>query len=234
LYYINERLFIFISWGGVAMKNQRVRLFREHKYMTSVLSALLESSAKLDFSNPKERTQFKQDYENLKALWKAHGDNEENRMIPMLKAKQSPLWEEMLRQHQDHDLILEQIDNLLISIDNALETKTIHHLGYQLMLELRNYFVVSLKHFEFEERSLMPELQRLYSDDEILELHHISYRMMTPEQMTHMMEVLFPHMNTDDKLFYLNDIRDCQPHKYDEAVAATTPNLLKEALQWVE
>ena len=40
---------------------------------------------------------------------------------------------------------------------------------------------------------------------------------MTSEQMIHMMKVLFPHMNPDDKEAFLVDIKECQPKKFIEA-----------------
>ncbi len=100
-----------------------------------------------------------------------------------------------------------------------------HFLGYELYLDLRNFFGENLDHFDYEERVIMPELQRLLSDDEIKEIDKISYRQMLPEYMVHMMEVLFPHMNCDDRLTFLNDIKTCEPEKFELAWDGISPML---------
>ena len=63
----------------------------------------------------------------------------------------------------------------------------------------------------------MPELQKLYSDDELRAIEFGTYAQMTGEQMVEMMNVLFPHMNPSDREFFLMDIRDAQPGKFLEA-----------------
>ena len=61
---------------------------------------------------------------------------------------------------------------------------------------------------------MMPELQRLFSDAELKEIDHESYRQMSAEQIFDMASVLFPHMNRDDHHVFLADIKDCVPDKF--------------------
>ena len=51
---------------------------------------------------------------------------------------------------------------------------------------------------------------------------------MTPEQMIHMMEVLFPHMNITDKEAFLTDIQESQPEKFPIAWRGILPRLTQE------
>ncbi|MBA3535014.1 MAG: hypothetical protein H0T84_00120 [Tatlockia sp.] len=64
----------------------------------------------------------------------------------------------------------------------------------------------------------MPELQRLYTDEEILaNVDAKTYALMTPDQMVNMIEVLFPHFNADDREAFLRDIYKSEPVKFHEA-----------------
>ena len=42
---------------------------------------------------------------------------------------------------------------------------------------------------------------------------------MTAEQMVHMLQVLFPHMNPSDRQAFLSDIKESQPEKFTQVWA---------------
>ena len=60
----------------------------------------------------------------------------------------------------------------------------------------------------------MPELQRLYSDEELIKIEADTYELMTPENMVHMITVLFPHMNAEDHQAFFSEIEITQPEKF--------------------
>jgi hypothetical protein len=66
-----------------------------------------------------------------------------------------------------------------------------------------------------EETIILPELQRLYSDQELKAVEAKTYAIMTPDELFEMLQVLFPHMNAYDKKAFLSDIKECQPEKYE-------------------
>ena len=68
-----------------------------------------------------------------------------------------------------------------------------------------------------EETVILPELQRLYTDKELKAVEAETYHHMTTAELIHMMEILFPHMNPDDKEAFLTDIKESQPEKFIEA-----------------
>ena len=86
-------------------------------------------------------------------------------------------------------------------------------LGYELYLDIRKFFSINLDHFDYEEKILMPELQRLLSDDEIKDIE--GHKKLLPEQLIHMMQQLFPHMDPNDRLSYLQDLKNDRPEKFD-------------------
>jgi hypothetical protein len=72
----------------------------------------------------------------------------------------------------------------------------------------------NLLHLHEEETKLLPELQRLCSDEELRALEHPTYDLMTADEMMEMVQVLFPHMNLSDKSAFLTDIMLAQPKKF--------------------
>jgi hypothetical protein len=74
----------------------------------------------------------------------------------------------------------------------------------------------NLLHLHEEETKILPELQRLYTDEELRCVEEATYKMMTPEQLIEMLKVLFPHMNASDKEAFLEDIKFSQPEKFKE------------------
>ena len=61
----------------------------------------------------------------------------------------------------------------------------------------------------------MPELHRLYSDEEILSrVDGPVYTEMKVNHLIDMLKELFPHFNREDKFGMLNDIHMTQPNKF--------------------
>lgn len=199
----------------VTLNKDRYRLYREHKYIFYVFSEILQLTSRLDFSVKESITELKSELKKLRLLLQSHAEYEESRIHSILKNQNSYVFKEAESQHHDHKIYLERIDSKINLIENTSKIKDIHFLGYEIYLDLRNFFCENLKHFDFEERIIMPELQRLLSDDEIKEIDFESYRNMSPEEMIDMIEVLFPHMNSDDRFTFLNDIKRCDPQSFE-------------------
>jgi hemerythrin-like domain-containing protein len=193
----------------------RYRLYREHKYIFYVFSEILQLTSSLDFSDKESTTTLKEQLEKLSMLLQSHAEYEESRIHVILKAKNSSLFEEAQEQHQDQKLCLEKLKQKIILIKSKSKMEDINFLGYEFYLDLRNFFCDNLKHFDYEESVIMPELQRLVSDEELKEIDRISYRQMSPEQLIDMMDVLFPHMNNDDRFVFLDEIKSCEPQKFE-------------------
>lgn len=86
--------------------------------------------------------------------------------------------------------------------------------GYQFYLAFRKFVGDNLLHLHEEETKLLPELQRLCTDEELRAMEHPTYEVMIAEDMVEMIQVLFPHMNFSDKCAFLTDIKLAQPQKF--------------------
>ncbi|MBX9976703.1 MAG: hemerythrin domain-containing protein [Alphaproteobacteria bacterium] len=210
---------------GGASNAYRSRLYREHKYVFFVFCDLIQCIGSLDFSEKGAIKKAADRLQALQSLLDSHADYEESRIHALLKKKKSLVCHEAEMQHQSHDAFFEKAHHMLSAIEKQDTQSDKNHLGYMLYLELRSFFAHNLLHFDYEEKIILPELQRLASDSEILDIDAQSYRQMDPDQVIHMMDILFPHMNADDRFTFLHDIKKCQPEKFDAVWQGIHPKI---------
>jgi len=189
------------------MSTERLRLYREHKYVTSILFELCLDFARIDFANETARTKLADRISNLRALLESHGNYEETRIHARLAARGSTVH---LTADNDHVRDLIELNKIQEEIQ-ACEGNPEH--AHRIYLAFRKFVARSLLHFDFEETMILPELQRLYSDDEMRLIDKESYDQMTTEQMINMLQILFPTMNTDDKAFFNSELHRAAPKK---------------------
>lgn len=192
----------------------RYQFYREHKYVSAALNNLERLIAKTDFCNPQEVLLVNQEYQLLKSMLQGHAEYENERLHALLKNKHSKIHEhaEVAHAHQD-----EELDHIQKMIDNISPTLKDHEKiskGYLLYLTYRKFVADNLSHLHEEETKILPELQRLYTDEELRKVEAPTYDVMSSEDMVGMMQVLFPHMNPSDRLAILTDIKKIQPKKF--------------------
>ncbi len=137
-----------------------------------VFSELLRLAATLDLSINDSLGRLKQEIESLELILEAHAEHEENYIHSILKNKNSLLFEEAENQHQDQKNFFKKLTKK-IDLTHKLETNEIAFIGHEIYLDLRNFFSANLNHFDYEERIIMSELQRLLTDEEIRKIDRI-------------------------------------------------------------
>ena len=93
--------------------------------------------------------------------------------------------------------------------------------GRQFYLEFQRFEAHNLLHQIYEETVIMPELQRLYTDEELSDLTEaLTYKSLSDDDIVHMLTALFPYYNPDDREATLVDLKRCAPEKFIVAWAA--------------
>lgn len=192
----------------------RYKFYREHKYVSFALNDLEREIAKADFRDPKQLEQLREGFENLLQMLRGHAEYENTVLHKLLRKKGSTVFRHAEEEHRHADKELKHLHELLEKIGTASNSDDRMERGYEFYLAYRKFVGENLLHLHEEEALLLPELQKLYSDDELRAVEFETYERMTPEQMVHMMEVLFPHMNPSDHEAFLRDIKDAQPEKF--------------------
>ncbi len=206
----------------------RYQLYREHKYVSSALNDLERLIAKTDFRNPQEIILVEQTFQSLTDMLNGHAQYENDRLHTLLKNRHSKIHEHAEEDHAHQDEQLLKIQGIINSISNAPTDEEKVSIGYTLYLTYRKFVADNLIHLHEEETMLLPELQRLYTDEELKQVEAPTYKKMTPEEMIGMMKVLFPHMNPSDRLAFLSDIKEIQPEKFNAAWHGIAPTLSQD------
>lgn len=137
--------------------------------------------------------------------------HEEENLHALLEKKGSTIHHEA---HDDHEHQEKALENLQYLLDAVRTSADRIETGYQFYLAYRKFVGDNLLHLHEEETKLLPELQRLCTDEELRAIEHPTYDLMTAEEMVEMVQLLFPHMNFSDKHAFLTDIKLAQPKKF--------------------
>ena len=191
------------------MPKSRYRVYREHKYVQSFLAELENYIAKVDFRSDIQLATLAEKVSDLSELMNGHAEHEDKTIHQLLRNKGSQVQAHIEDDHRAHSHIFTDLQRKLENIKKASSSDQRLALGYDFYLSFREFEAKNLEHINEEERIIMPELQRLYTDEELRQgIDFKIYQSMTAEQMFHMLKVLFPQYNVDDKLAFLKDILD--------------------------
>ncbi len=195
----------------------RYRFYREHKYVSFVLNDLERLIAKTDFRIASQVEKIEQEFDAVIEMLRGHAEYEDSKLHPLLQKKGSSIFQEAQEDHQHHDALFQNLQQLLEQIKAAPEEQQQVELGYQFYLSYRRFVGENLHHLDQEETRILPEIQRLYTDAELRTVEEEAYKVMTAEELIHMMQVLFPHFNPSDREAFLIDIRDAAPENFIQA-----------------
>lgn len=192
----------------------RYRFYRVHKYVCFELAEFDRATAKTDFLDPTACLTLKEKLISLTHLLKHHAEYEDAHIHDLLRQKNSRLQLTIEKEHQVHEQMFNDLMHQLEKIIAAQEHGEKILMGNEFYLSYRLFYSEMLKHLYDEEKNLLPELQALYSDDELAKLQAKTYQKMTPEQMLGMLNVLFPHANPEDMCFFINEMKIAEPEKF--------------------
>lgn len=195
----------------------RYKFYREHKYVSHCLNTLERLIAKTDFTIPEEVKHVQVEFDKLKQMLEGHAQYENDCLHILLTKKQSLVPEHILTEHQNLDSEFDAIQTKINAISAGATQEEKIEAGYQLYLWYRKFVAENLVHLHEEETLILPELQRLYTDDELRAVEVKNYNYMSTEELTNMMEELFSHMNPSDRIVFLNDIKACDSVKFEAA-----------------
>lgn len=194
----------------------RYKFYREHKYISSRLNDLERLVAKTDFKNQDEVIEVSNSFNAMGELLKSHAHYEDTALHTLLKAKHSLVYE---HSEADHDQLEQKLNTLQSMLDKITESSNEEEKiegGYEFYLWYRKFVADTLIHFHEEEIVILPELHKLYNDEELKTVECKIYKRMTADEMTAMLKELFPHMNASDREAFLTDIKECEPKKFLE------------------
>lgn len=195
----------------------RYRFYRAHKYITYELYQFDMRLGKVDFTSDADIDRIKSDFEAIINLLEGHAAYEDEAIHDLLREKNSTIHEAVESEHQTHHQQFSHLkESLQLLLTNNNPTERIQ-LGHHFYLSFRLFLSDMLRHLYDEEIVILPELQRLYTDEELQALSFNTYSKMEVKHIVGMIQTLFPHMNADDHAFFLEEILECEPEKFKQA-----------------
>lgn len=194
----------------------RVKFYREHKFVCAALNDLERLIAQADFRSDEETQRIQKTWQGMCNLLQEHARYEEEKLHSLLEKKSSDVHLKAHEQHEAMDAAFPLIDAYFETILQEKDSDKRLERGYELYLTYRKFVADNLHHLHEEETRILPELQRLYSDEELRKVEHSTYQIMTAEQLYEMMQVLFPHMNPSDHEAFIEDVKLSQPEKFEQ------------------
>lgn len=191
----------------------RYRFYREHKYLTALLFEVERLIAKTDFRMNEQVLAIKASLQAFADVLLSHAEHEEQAIHSLLQHLETPVQKQIEAEHQQHAALFAKLHQQLEAVveADALQKSA---LGYDFYLSYRQFLIEQLQHFQQEETQLMPVLQQRYSDDELSRVDRAVYQQMTANELLEMLQILLPHMDANDKTFFLNDIQEAEPEKF--------------------
>lgn len=194
----------------------RYKFYREHKYVSFRFNELERLIARTDFRQEQELNAVKEAFEELIELLEGHAKYENDSLHVLLKRKNSAVYKHIEEDHEQLDKQIVSLRNLLTKISDTRTDEDKVEAGYQFYLWFRKFSGDNLIHLHEEETIILPELQRLYSDEELKKVEAATYNIMSAQELAQMLEELFPQMNPSDWEAFLTDIKDAVPAKFPE------------------
>lgn len=142
----------------------RVKLYREHKYVSFALSELERLIAKTDFTDDAAIDHLQSEWQRIREMLEGHAYHEEHNFHALLEKKGSTIHHEAHNDHEHQEETLKNLQNLLDTVKTRPDRI---EAGYRFYLVYRKFVGDNLLHLHEEETKLLPELQRLCTDEEL-------------------------------------------------------------------
>lgn len=206
-----------------------------HKYIRGLLFDFAKLCGATDFSNKLQEQVLIEKFEELKLIMTSHAQHEEKQFHRLLKERGSLLCVNAENEHRQHEEDLELLSKKIeftSKTENAEEKK---EAGYDFYLSYTEYLAQNLKHLLEEERILMSEFWRLYTEEELQnEIINEFYSSIDANIIAGMFNTLFPYMDANDRLSYFLDLQKASPNMVKEIFNLTSGTLTTQEKENLE
>jgi len=200
-------------WSGKIAPYRNARMLDEsrfnlykliHKYARYQINQVAQLAGSTDFSNVKEREYFTSLFEKLFNFLGDHANREETYIHPLLKEIKCELLNTIEATHKKLDRFSEDLKNDL----RAAQTPNDF---YSLYLDFVQFQSAYFNHLDDEERKLMPELHRNFSDDRLLTANGEILRTMPPDMAVDITRGMLPVINHGERVEMFTGMKTSMP-----------------------
>jgi hypothetical protein len=186
-------------------------LYRDiHKGIRAELFAITTAAGSLDPSDRAGRVDLARHVGDVVELLVGHAEHEDTAIQPVLEAHVPELAERIAADHPVLEARIEAIAEIAARAVDApafAQRDDVH----RVYVELASFASAYLAHQDFEERDVMPALDRAVGFDAVLAIHHQIIGSLTPEEMAKSLPVMMPAMNIEDRVEMVGGMQQGAP-----------------------
>jgi hypothetical protein len=181
-----------------------------HKGIRAELFELTTAAGNLDPHDRSGRADLARHVESVVDLLVSHAEHEDTVIQPVLEAQLPALAEQIATDHPRIEAQIEEIRSLADAAVDAADADVRDDV-FRVYMELASFTSVYLAHQDFEERDVMPALERAIGADGAFALHQAVIASIPPEEMAKTLPLMLRAMNIDDRTEVLGGMQQGAP-----------------------
>jgi len=196
-----------------------------HKGIRSELFALTTSAGTLDPQDREGRADLARHVQSVVDLLVAHAGHEDAVIQPVLEARLPALAAQIATDHPHIEAQIEEIRDLADAVVDAPDADVRDDV-FRIYVELASFTGVYLAHQDFEERQVMPALERAVGVDDVIALNQAIVGSIPPDEMMRTLPLMLTAMNIDDRAEVLGGMQAGAPPEVFAGVWNLTRSVL--------
>jgi hypothetical protein len=196
-----------------------------HKGIRAELFAVTGAAGTLDPHDRAGRADLARHVRSVVDLLVSHAEHEDAVVQPVLEAQLPALAAQIAIDHPHIEAQIEEIRDLADAAVDAPDTEVRDDV-FRVYMELASFTSAYLVHQDFEERDVMPALERAVGIDGVVALHQAIVGSIPPDEMMRTLPLMLTAMNIEDRAEVLGGMQAAAPPE----VFAGVWNLAKSAL----
>jgi len=196
-----------------------------HKGIRSELFAVTSAAGTLDPHDRDGRADLARHVQSVVDLLVSHAEHEDAVVQPVLEAELPALAAQIATDHPHIEAQIEEIRDLAVATVDAPDADLRDDV-FRVYMELASFTSAYLTHQDFEERDVMPALERSIGVDGVLALHQAIVGSIPPDEMMRTLPLMLTAMNVDDRAELLGGMQAGAPPEVFAGVWNLTRSVL--------
>ena len=181
-----------------------------HKGIRAELFAVTSAAGSLDPHDRAGRADLARHVQSVAELLASHREHEDAVIQPVLEAQLPALAAQIATDHPHVEAQIEEIRDLAAAVVDAPDDQVRNDV-FRIYIELSSFTSAYLAHQDFEERDVMPALERAIGVEGTIDLHRQIVASIPPEEMAQTLPLMLPAMNIDDRTDVLGGMQQAVP-----------------------
>ena len=199
-----------------------------HKGIRAELFALTSAAGSLDPHDRSDRVELARHVDGVVELLVSHAEHEDAVIQPVLEDRLPTLAEQIAADHPRIEAQIGEIRELAAAAVDAPDA-SVRDDAFRVYMELASFTGAYLAHQDFEERDVMPALERAIGPDAVFALNQTIVASIPPDEMAKSLALMIPAMNVDDRAELLGGMQQGAPAEVFSGVWGLVKSVLVPA-----